>query len=180
LLYTARDPKTNYDLWSLSMESGGRPTPFLRADFNESDAHFSPDMRWVAYTSDESGNNEVYVCECLQNPGEASLEAGVRFPISKGGGMGPQWRGDGKELYYLAPDGKVMAVAVSADTEFHTGTPEPLFQATLYNSSLSARLNTGPWVAASDGKRFLLPAPATESTPEPFTIILNWTALLKK
>ena len=112
LLYTARDPKTNYDLWLLPMESGGKPIPFLRTDFNESDAHFSPDMRWVAYISDESGNNEVLVCECLQNPGKASLEAGVRLPISKGGGIGPQWRGDGKELYYLAPDGKVMAVEV--------------------------------------------------------------------
>jgi Tol biopolymer transport system component len=109
LLYTERDPKTGADLWVLPLRGESKPMPFLNTKSNESDGHFSPDMRWVAYVSDESGSNEIYVRGSPQASG-ASSEAGGKWQVSVGGGMGPRWRRDGKELYYRALDGKVMVV----------------------------------------------------------------------
>jgi len=83
LLYTAIDPKTKGDLWVLPMEKGAKPVPFLRTQFNEGDGHFSPDMHWIAYVSDESGRNEVYVRAFAPASGEASLGAGAMWVISK-------------------------------------------------------------------------------------------------
>jgi Tol biopolymer transport system component len=100
-------------------------------EFNESDGHFSPDMRWIAYVSDESGINEIYVQAFSRDSGAASMPAGGKWRVSQGGGKGPRWRRDGKELYYSAPDRTVMAVEISADTTFRTGIRKPLFQAPL-------------------------------------------------
>jgi Tol biopolymer transport system component len=178
LLYTASDPKTKYDLWVLPMEGDRKPMPFLRTEFNESDGHFSPDMRWIAYVSDESGNNEIYVRRFSQGSG-ASLETGSKWVVSQGGGVAPRWRRNGKELYYLAPDRKVMVVEIAADTVFHSGTPKPLFPAPLNPGRLSAPLPLS-WDVTSDGNRFLFPTPAVERTPAPFTVVLNWQSGLKK
>jgi serine/threonine protein kinase/DNA-binding beta-propeller fold protein YncE len=180
LLYGSSDPKTKYDIWLLPLEGGSKERPFLRTEFNEFDAHFSPDMRWVAYVSDETGRDEIYVRGFSRVSGEASPEAGGRWQISREGGTGPRWRGDGKELYYRAPDGKVMVVEINTDAVFSTGAPKPLFQAPPEILQSSATGLYRNWDVTSDGKRFLLSIPVAENSPSPFIVILNWTALLKK
>jgi eukaryotic-like serine/threonine-protein kinase len=162
LLYTVADPKTKNDIWLLSMDGDHRRTRLLGTEFSESQAQFSPDSRWIAYTSDASGRSEVYV--------RGFPEAGEDFVVSKGGGHSPRWRGDGKELYYISLDGKMMAVEVAAGRMFQPGTPKPLFQAS----------GTLPeWHVTADGQRFLFAVPVGQ-TQAPFTIVSNWMAALKK
>ncbi len=174
LLYYDVDPKTKSDLWVLPMDGassgekqGGRkPVPFLRTDFDEQNAKFSPDGHWVAYQSDESGRNEIYV-----RPFPAA-DGGGKWTVSQGGGTQPRWRGDSKELFYLAPDGNVMAVPVSTSVDgFQPGTLAALFK---------GPPNADGWDVSADGKRFLFPVPAGESAQAPFTIVQNWISLLKK
>jgi Tol biopolymer transport system component/predicted Ser/Thr protein kinase len=162
LLYTLADPKMKKDIWVLSMESDHQRTRLLGTEFNESQAQFSPDSRWIAYTSDASGGNEVYV--------RAFPDAKEDFVISKGGGSSPRWRDDGKELYYISPDGKVMEVELTAGVLFQAGTPKPLFQ-------ISGILPE--WNVQAGGKRFLIAVPV-DQTEAPFTVLLNWTAALRK
>jgi Tol biopolymer transport system component len=178
LLYTEQNPKTKFDLWVLPLEGDRQPIPFLRTEFNEGDGHFSPDMRWVAYTSDESGSNEIYVRGFSQGSG-ASSDRGGKWQVSVGGGTGARWRKDGKELYYRAPDDKVMAVDVTAGAVFQSGTPKPLFQAPINpdEEAMGSKLFS-IWDVTSDGNRFLLATPPEEKTP--FNVVLNWQAGLKK
>jgi Tol biopolymer transport system component/predicted Ser/Thr protein kinase len=162
LLYTVADPKTKNDIWVLSMDGDHRRTRLLGTEFSESQAQFSPDSRWIAYTSDASGRDEVYV--------RGFPEAGEDFVVSRGGGHSPRWRGDGKELYYISLDGKMMAVEVASGRLFQPGTPKPLFQA-------SGALPE--WNVTADGQRFLFAVPV-EQTQAPFTVVSNWMAALKK
>jgi Tol biopolymer transport system component len=170
LLYDDADPKTKFDLWVLPMEvqQGERkPIPFLRTEFNEREAKFSPDGHWIAYRSDESGINEIYV-----RPFPAPEGGGGKSIVSQAGGMDAHWRGDGKELFYLAPDGNVMAVPVSTSgSAFQPGAPAVLFK---------GPANPFGWDVTADGKRFLFAVPVGESAQAPFTVILNWMSLLKK
>jgi dipeptidyl aminopeptidase/acylaminoacyl peptidase len=175
-LYSELDSKTKSDLWVLPLEGDRKPIPFLRTEFNESDGHFSPDMRWVAYVSDDSGRNEIYVRGFSQVSGAPS-QTGGKWQVSIGGGAGPRWRRDGKELYYRTPDGKVMAVKVTADTVFQLGTPKPLFQAPPGQGSWSS---IAIWDVTSDGNRFLMSTPAGDAIPAPFTVVVNWIAGLKR
>ena len=170
---------TKADLWILPLEGDRKPMPFLRTDFNEFDGHFSSDMHWIAYTSDESGRTEIYVRAFLQASG-AALEAGGKWQVSQEGGAEPRWRRDGKELYYRASDGKVMVVDVTAGTEFRSGTPKLLFQAPPDLLALVQLIPLSQWDVASDGSRFLISTPAEETTQVPFTVILDWQAGLKK
>jgi len=180
LLYTAIDPKTKDDLWVLPLERADKPIAFLRTEFNELDGRFSPDTRWVAYVSDESGSNEIAVRGFSKESGTSS-ETGGKWQVSQGGGTAPRWRGDGNELYYRSPDGKIMVAVVTAGTLFQSGTPRPLFQAPPDLSAASIQvIPLSTWDVTSDGSRFLLTAPAAERTPTPFTVVLNWPSLLKK
>ena len=124
LLYVVVNPKTNSDVWALSLDGSPKAVPFLRSDAAESQAQFSPDPRgaprWVAYTSNESGRDEVQL--------RTFPDAQNRLLVSSGGGHSSKWRRDGKELFYVASDGAVMAVAVS-DNPLRLGPPMPLFQA---------------------------------------------------
>src|SRR5208282_1505365 len=129
LLYQASDPKTTKtDLWVLPLEGEKKPLPFLRTEFSNYDGQFSPDGRWIAYVSDESGRNEIYVRTFSPDSAAAASDTGGKWLISTGGGSGVRWRGDGKELYYLAPDRKVMAVEIAANLVFRAGVPKALFQ----------------------------------------------------
>jgi eukaryotic-like serine/threonine-protein kinase len=177
LLYTEMNPKTKADLWVLPLEGDRIPIPFLRTEFNEADGHFSPDMRWVAYTSDESGSYEIYVRGFSQRSG-TSADTGGKWQVSVGGGTGAHWRKEGKELYYRALDDRIMVVSVTAGAVFQSGTPTPLFQAPADPAEAVLPKLTSCWDVTSDGNRFLLTTPAEETTP--FTIILNWQAGLKK
>jgi Tol biopolymer transport system component len=162
LLYTVADLKTKRDIWMLSMEGDHRRTRLLGTEFNEGEAQFSPDSRWIAYTSDASGRDEVYV--------RAFPEAKEDFVVSKGGGSSPRWRDDGRELYYISSDGKVMAVEVAATGLFQAGIPKPLFPA---SGVLPA------WSVTAGGKRFLFAVPV-EQTQAPFKVVMNWPAALRK
>jgi Tol biopolymer transport system component len=107
------------DLWVLDAKER-KATPFLVTPFNESQPQFSPDGRWVAYSSDESGHGEVYV---------RSFTGQARFQVSARGGGQPRWRGDGKEMYYVTGNGKMMAVAVNVTADrLEYETPKPLFE----------------------------------------------------
>jgi Tol biopolymer transport system component len=170
LLFTGFADTRSFDVQVLPTNES-KPVPFIRTRFMEEQGRFSPNGRWVAYVSDESGLSEVYVREFATNFSSGSASVGGSVLVSRGGGTAPRWRGDGRELFYLAPNGKMMAVDVSAGQEFHAGTPTPLFQTP-----------SGAIVGdvAADGKRFLLVTPIGPSASVPFTVVLNWTGALNK
>jgi Tol biopolymer transport system component len=164
IIYTGSDPRTKLDLWTLAV-ADRKPTLFLQTPFNEMHAQVSPDGRWVAYASDESGTWEVYV--------QTFPVPGAKRTISVGGGAEPQWRRDGRELFYLAPDGTMMAVPVSSrDDIFDAGRPVPLFQARIPADIITFRNHYAP---SRDGQRFLID---TADDNEPINVVVNWTALL--
>lgn len=172
LLYTQADPQTRNDLWVLSDLDGGsrsrKSSPFQQREFNESEARFSPQPetpRWVAYTSDESGRNEVYV------RGFPESAASRKWPVSRAGGTNPRWRADGKELFFAALDGAVMSVDITPGSTFQSSTPKVLFKVP------SGILPN--WDVTPDGKRFLVMV-VQQSAQAPFTVVLNWQAGLKK
>jgi eukaryotic-like serine/threonine-protein kinase len=180
LLYTAQRMKTGADLLTVPVEGRREPVPFLCTEFNEFDGHFSPDMRWVAYTSDESGGNEIYVRRFSRTPeGALSSEEG-KWMISKGGGTGPRWKADGRELYYRSPDGTVMAAVISTDPAFQIKAVNPLFRTPATSLKLFGSYVYHYWDVLRDGSRFLIPTPVEESVPSLFTVVLNWPSLVKK
>jgi Tol biopolymer transport system component len=171
LLYTVNDPETKSDIWVLPLRGDHKPIPFLRTEFNEGSGQFSPDGRWIAYTSDESGSDEIYVREFSSSAAPGTGDAAGKWLISKGGATNPKWRGDGKELFYAASDGKLMSVDVSTKPAFVAGQPKALFQ-------LPAGFIGGD--VSADGRRFLIGVPVAQSAYTPFTVVLNWQATLKK
>jgi Tol biopolymer transport system component len=166
LLYN-RSPETGWDIHSLDMEAPeGGTTPYLASQFMEVRARFSPDARWVAYQSNESGRSEIYV--------QAFPGPGGKWQISTEGGSEPQWHPDGRSLYYVAPDTSMMRVDVETGESFEAGIPESVFAVTLRPVTQDSRY----WVAP-DGERFLLLGSLQgESTP-PTTLVLNWHAELE-
>jgi eukaryotic-like serine/threonine-protein kinase len=179
LYYTAQVPNTGNDLWVLPLEgpqgSPGKPVLLLGTKFTEALGSFSPDARWIAYVSNETGRLEVYVRPFIASgPSGPSLGDG-KWEVSKDGGSQPKWRSDGKEIIFGGPNGQVMAVDVSAKgSAFEPGVPHQLFTAP----------PNGGWDVTADGKRFLvevLPnSRNTQTTQTPITVVLNWQADLKK
>jgi len=167
LLYDSLgDPKTGTDLWVQPMSGDGKAFPFLQTVFNESDGHFSPDGKWVAYVSNESGSDQVYVAPF---PGP-----GGKWQISTAGGSRPTWRRDGREIIYLALDDKLMATEVNAKgSNFEVGAVKQLFQAkpqrpgTIYD-------------VTRDAQRFLVNTSSAQKSTTPVTLVVHWTADLKK
>jgi len=171
VLYSETSPDTGNDLWVVPVtlegrpSPGGKPWPFVRERFEQREGRFSPDTHWVAYQSDESGRNEIYV-RSFPEPHE-------KLPISKGGGLYPRWGAGGRELFYQSLDGKLMVVALKpAGTTLDASLPSELFA-----------LPTGlpyPNVheAAPDGQHFL--AGDLAVGPEPLNVIVNWDVLLKE
>ena len=181
LLYGANDSKTKNKLWVLPLGGDKKPFPFLRTEFNELDGDFSPDGRWVAYSSDESGRREIYVRPFSPDSNGTASGSGGKWLISNGGGVHSRWRGDGRELYYLAQDGKLMAVEVTTNPVFQAGIPRVLFQTPSMPAIGDVSEHSDPrWDVTGDGKRFLFLAAPLQSTQAPFTLVLNWPSLLKK
>jgi Tol biopolymer transport system component len=179
LIYTATGPATQMDLWVIPMTGQDKPEPFLQTAFNESQGQFSPrtagGQEWVAFSSDESGRWQVYV-----KPFPGGSSAG-KFQISTGiGGAQPRWRADGKELFYIGEDEKLMAVDVKLSPEFQSGVPRALFTTRIRGGAGAGR--TGFRYAVSpDGQRFLINTDAdAEQDSAPLTVVLNWEAALKK
>ena len=164
---------TKEGLWVLPLEGDKKSFLFESTGSNTDEGQFSPNGRLIAYVSSESGRNEIYVRTFSPATAATAAEAGGKWLISTAGGTQPRWRGDGKELYYLAPDGMLMAVDISESLVFHAGVPKTLFRAPLHVGAVSEN----HWDVTRDGKRFLF---AAESTQGPFTVVLNWPSLLKK
>jgi Tol biopolymer transport system component len=162
----ATTPHTGNDLFILPLSGDRKPYPFLQTQFNERYGQFSPDGRWVAYFSNESGKYEVYVAPF---PGP-----GGKWQISTGGGSFPRWRRDGTEIFYLAPDNKLMAAAVDGKAgTFEVGVVKPLFQTRVTGSRYE-------YDVSADGQRFLINTAPVQAASAPITVVLNWTAGLKK
>jgi eukaryotic-like serine/threonine-protein kinase len=168
ILFLSNDPKTTRDLWILPLDGDRKPYPFLKTEFEEWRGQFSPDGHWVMYQSNESGRYEIYV-----RPFQGS---GRQWQISTGGGISPRWSKDGRELYYVAPDSRLMAVQVkeSAST-FEFGGAVPLFQSKMLGGG-SEVAQGWQYDVANDG-RFLMNVPTEDATAAPITIILNWAGL---
>ena len=176
IVYSESDPKTGWDLWVLPIERGAarKPIPFLQSEFNEIYGQLSPDSNWMAFTSDRSGRPEVYV---------RPFPAGeAEWPVSTAGGQGPRWRGDGKELFFEAADGKMMAVSVvkavpGSKPLFEPGVPAALFDAHMYHLvDFSIEYDV-----TSDGRRFLINTTEDSGASSvSLTVVTNWQAGLKK
>jgi hypothetical protein len=181
LLFAKSSPQNQNDLWVVPMEGDHKPFPFLRTPFNELGARVSPDARWIAYFSNETGKNEIYVKRFIAEPDGGASAAAGKWIVSHGGGIGMiHWRKDGKELYYLAPDSKLMAVDVgTTGSDFHSGIPKALFSI----PEAFARRSSTPGNLADiqpDGKRFLFALPLEQNQAAEFNVVLNWDEGLKK
>ena len=165
LLYTS--PLNNGDLMVLPMTGtvDRQPYPFLSTPFNEAQGVFAPDGKWVAYQSNESSRNEIYV---RPFPGPGGL-----WQISTGGGSSPRWRKDGKELYYLAPDSKMMAVPVAVQRTAQGETPVPGTPTALFQTHIAPGANRANYDVARDG-RFLINTALDDTSVEPIHLLLNW------
>jgi Tol biopolymer transport system component len=168
IAFQSRAKKTNWDIWVLPTFGDRKPILFLQTPFNETRPAFSPDGRWLAYQSNESGRPEVYV----QNfPGP-----GGKWQVSTAGGIEPAWRADGKELFFGALDQKLMAVDIVPGETFVVGVPRALFLA-----SVSPNRNVrSHYLPSADGKRFLLLAPLGRESMVPTTVVVNWNAGLSR
>ena len=146
--------------------SGGPPRVVVATAADERNARLSPDARWIAYNSNESGSFEVYV--------QPFPTTGAKWQVSKGGGQQPQWRRDGRELFYIASDRKLVGVAVGAGSDFATGEARALVDTRI---SAWDRSNQGTqYAVTADGERFLVNT--ASDTTVPITLVLNWTAAL--
>ena len=147
ILYQELNPKTGFDLWVLPLSGEERPFPFLQTQFDERQGRFSPDGKWIAYTSNESGTWQVYV-------NRSFTFSGGKWQVSTNGGAQPQWRRDGKEIFYLSPDRKLMTVDVQGNgPTFEAGVPKAMFELRIQSVGLPGPRNF--YVAAGDGQRFL-------------------------
>jgi WD40 repeat protein len=169
LLYENSDPKTQYDLWVVPLVGDRKPRPFLRTEASEVHAGFSPNGRWVAYTSDTSGRSEVYVRTFPSGEGP--------WQVSSAGGDQAQWRRDGSELYYLSPDRRLMAVAVNGEgAAFKAAPPKALFRARVRAPGIVAVRND--YVVSADGQRFLVNKLVEDPAKATITVVVNWAARL--
>ncbi len=174
LLYTAfGGGGTGNDLWVLPLEGERKPQVYLKTGFSESQGRFSPDGRFIAYSSNASGQNEIYVRPF-------PMVSSGQWLVSKGGGVQPRWRGDGKELLYISSDSKMMAVDVSTAPMFRAAVPKPLFTAPILGAGFIG--NVFRYDVTPDGKRFLINSVSEISAGEatPITVVLNWPSLLRK
>lgn len=166
VVYSVLNPGTNWDIEVLPL-AGGEPVTFAATTAEERNGRLSPDGKWMAYMSNESGRPEVYV--------QPYPPTGAKWQISKGGGLQPQWRGDGRELFYLTPSRRLVAVSLAAGGAGF----EALASRELFETRATGTERVGPqYTAARDGQRFLISI-ATD-TALPITIVQNWTAALTR
>ena len=172
LLYRNGDSASGNDLWALPVNGDRKPFPVIQANFEERDGQFSPDGKWIAYQSDESGRFEVYL-QPFSGPGDGEKASG-KWQVSSGGGAQVRWRSDGRELFYIALDEQFMAVPVRLDSSKHAaelGKAAPLFNTRVGGAVQD--IQKQQYVVSPDGQRFLINTIIEEAT-SPITVILNW------
>jgi Tol biopolymer transport system component/predicted Ser/Thr protein kinase len=171
LAYVELTPNQKFDQLVLPLDQASEPMAVAASEFDETQGTFSPDGRWLAYASDESGRHEIYV---IPFP-----PSGGKWRVSTNGGFQPKWRSNGRELFYRAPDGTLMAVPVAASESgaFRSGTPKSLFKVRQDTAMLP-----GPrarYAVSNDGERFLVFDTAEEESSERITVVVNWTTDLE-
>jgi serine/threonine protein kinase/Tol biopolymer transport system component len=172
IVYSAIGVQHAADLWVLPRMGDRKPFPFAESPFHKTQAQISPNGRWLAYTSYESGKDEVYV--------QSFPAPGSRRQVSLAGGVQPRWRRDGAELFYLGSDQTLMAVPVTAtEGAFEVGRPRPLFRTRIIPQGSQSLWFDTMYDVTPDGQRFLVLGPPDETVP-PITVVLNWLGALKK
>jgi dipeptidyl aminopeptidase/acylaminoacyl peptidase len=173
IFFSRLDEQTGRDVWAAALSNSVKPYPLLNTQFDEYQAQLSPDGRWLAYVSDEPGSYQIYVRPFTA---EGKL-GGDKLRISTGGGNQPRWRRGGGELFYVAADGQMMAVAVrTSGPTFEHGAPQALFKTRRqFDALMFMGIN---YDVSADGQRFLIATPVGEAAP--VSVILNWTAGVKK
>jgi serine/threonine protein kinase len=175
LVYSAGahpDPGRRNELWLLPWLGDRKPLPYLRTPFNEAQGQVSPDGRWMAYVSNKSGSNEVYVRPFPSGEGEQQ--------ISIKGGSEPTWRGDGKELFYLDANQDLMAVTIKTGSSPDAGRPTRLFGTTMSSGFINTAYTRNQYTVTADGQRFLINQRVAAGPGLPITVVLNWPAALKR
>jgi len=167
VLFTSRGKGENgWDISAMPIGGDDKPLPIVRTRFNEMWATFSPDGRYIAYQSNESGRQQIYVHEFPA--------ARNKWQVSTGGGVEPYWRRDGRELFYRSGS-LLMAVPVQTGTTFVAGNPAPLFETRFAVANVRARYRPAP-----DGERFLVLSPLAREMEQPASVVLNWTSALPR
>jgi len=161
LLYTRTDPRTRLDVWALPLSGERKPMPIAQTPFNESDAHLSPDGRWIAYVSDESGRDEVFA--------RSFPSSDSKWMISANGGTRPRWRADGRELFFVSPGGMMMVVSIEGRPQFQVASPRPLFH-----------IRRAADYAVSPNGQFLVQVPHDTPDSRELHVVLNWMAELNR
>jgi dipeptidyl aminopeptidase/acylaminoacyl peptidase len=167
LVYDSLDPKTGMDIWALPLEGDRKPFEVVKTDFNERNAQFSPDGKWIAYQSDKTGRFEMYV-QPFPGPRGAS-------PVSTTGGAQVRWNPNGKELFYIAPDDRLMAVPIRFGSNGETveaDTPLGLFITNVGSTAINT--NRQQYMVPPDGQSFVMNSVPEAAAASPITVILNW------
>jgi Tol biopolymer transport system component len=171
LAYMVIDPaKKNADVWLMQLASR-KTTPLLTTPFNEGGLQFSPDGKWIVYSSDESGRNENYVQQFPDSTG--------KWIVSRGGGTMPAWSADGRQIYYISPERKMMSVPVSLGTSFDSGMPVALFDAHVRHIP-AIPISFRQYTVTRDGSKFLLNRVVGEEGTRPMTLVQSWSSQLER
>jgi hypothetical protein len=168
LLFDHQDKSGKISIWVLPLSGDRKPYTFLETPFNAQMGTFSPDGHWVAYVSNDSGKDEIYVVP-FPNPG-------ARVQVSIAGGSQPRWRRDGREIYYLSPEAKIMAVELPTGmVDFRVGAVRPLF-------ALSGLTGVPGFLydVSADGQKFIAVQELERTSTVPLTVVANWPAELRK
>ncbi|HEV8366624.1 MAG TPA: protein kinase [Pyrinomonadaceae bacterium] len=165
LLYNRTDPKTGPDIWVLPTEGEQKPYVFLQTPFSESAPRFSPDGKFVAYVSQDQGRPEVFV--------QTFPASGNRWQISNNGGRAPAWRGDGKEIFFVSGDNKLVSAEVTTGNGFEVGIPKPLFDLVSVGALSFGYVNFAPTL---DGERFLVTHQSESVASLQYVVVQNWTS----
>jgi Tol biopolymer transport system component len=179
VLFYVADPKNGTDVWALPLTGDRKPFPVLQTAFNEAHPQISPDGKWLAYTSNETGTTQIYVQSFPPGHG--------KWQISNNSGLFSRWRSDGKELFYMERGsyGKIIAVAVHATAStFEFSEPRPLFDSGYLNNAPGHTGNWNTFDVSADGQRFLIPRPDPANSDalasSPITVVLNWATAINK
>jgi Tol biopolymer transport system component len=175
IVYRTLSTRTRSSLWLLPLGGDAKPIPFAQSGFRTIDARFSPDGKWIAYVSEDTERTEVYLRAV---PGGTSSGPGAQWQVSTEGGQRPAWRADGKELFYVALDRRLMAVPIATGAGVEKGAPRSLFQTRVFGFSLVSV--SSPYSVATDGRRFLINSLPEEVEEAPITVWVNCQAGLKK